>query len=60
MNIYDMLNFIRKSDGREGEYTLVAETLMDLCLRGVISSQTVLKIYGEILHILVLDSSCIE
>ena len=57
MNIFETLAFIRTSNGPQGEYTKIAENIMHLYMLREISCQTVLRMYAEIVHIIMLDSS---
>jgi hypothetical protein len=57
MNIYEALKLIRDSNGPEGEYTKVADAVMDLYLAKQITSKTVYRMFGEILHIIIMESS---
>lgn len=56
VNIYEALNFIRKSD-EVGEFTEVSDAIMDLYLKRKITTRTVLVMYGGILHHMALISS---
>ena len=57
MNIFDALKFIRDSDGVRGDYTKVAEALMNLYLREEISSRTLLTMYADIIRNIALTTS---
>ena len=56
MNIFEVLDLIRKSDD-PGELTQVADAIMDLYLAKKINCRTVLQMYGEIVHIMIMNAS---
>lgn len=57
MNIIETLAYIRSGNGPEGEYTRVAEGIMDLYIARKISCNTIMRMYAEIVHIIIMDSS---
>lgn len=56
MNIYEMLKLIRNNNGTRGDFTLVAESVMQLYHAGKIDSSTVSKIYASIINDMIMDS----
>ncbi len=50
MNIYEMLDFIRKHDSTAGKaYTYTADFLMENHTRGVIESEDLFNMYRELM-----------
>ena len=55
MNIFDMLDVIRKNDP-DNQLIKVADSTMDLYLAREINSHTLARVYSEIINMIICDS----
>jgi hypothetical protein len=56
VNIFELLKLIRDNNGVAGEFTIVAESIMSLYMTEKIGSQTISKMFADIVRHMIMDS----